>query len=65
MSATLSTGRVAGVPAYAQLQRTMHDALLQQHPEWMESDGNCPTCDDYDRRLARLLELSLAFERSR
>lgn len=50
----------AEVPAYAELQRTMHDALLTQHPEWVERDGNCPTCDDYDRRFAELLDFSLA-----
>ena len=45
---------------YVALQREMHDALLQQHPEWVERDGNCPTCDDYDRRFAELLDFSLA-----
>ena len=55
----------AEVPAYAELQRTMHDTLLVQHPEWVERDGNCPTCDDYDRRFAELLHFSLAFERAR
>jgi hypothetical protein len=63
MNTTLSMNRVADVPAYAELQRTVHDALLVQHPEWVERDGNCPTCDDYDRRLAELLGLSLAFNR--
>ena len=46
---------------YVALQREMHDALLRQHPEWMERDGNCSKCDDYDRRFAELLSLSLAF----
>ena len=47
---------------YVALQREMHDALLRQHPEWVEGDGNCPTCDDYDRRFAELLGLSLALD---
>ena len=59
MNVTLSTNRFAEVPAYAKLQRTMHDALLVQHPEWIEPDGNCPMCDDYDRRFAELLDFSL------
>ena len=42
----------------------MHDALLQQHPEWIERDGNCPKCDDYDRRFAQLLGLSLTLARA-
>ena len=49
-------------PAYAALQREMHDALLAQHPEWIGSDGKCSTCDDYDRRFAELLRFSLAVE---
>lgn len=64
MNTTLSTNRLAEVPAYAKLQRTMHDALLTQHPEWIERDGNSPTCDDYDRRFARLLDFSLTVERA-
>jgi hypothetical protein len=52
-------------PAYAALQREMHDALLVQHPEWIERNGDCPTCDDYDRRFAQLLGLSLMLQRSR
>jgi hypothetical protein len=48
---------------YVALQREMHDALLRQHPEWMERDGNSPKCDEYDRRFARSLSLSLAFDR--
>jgi hypothetical protein len=47
---------------YVTLQREMHDALLRQHPEWMERDGNCPKCDDYDRRFAWLLSLFLTFK---
>ena len=63
MNAAHSPNLAAEVPAYAELQRTMHDALLRQHPKWIERDGNCPTCDDYDRRFADLLGLSLAFNR--
>ncbi|MEY2575786.1 MAG: hypothetical protein QOF80_1273 [Verrucomicrobiota bacterium] len=50
--------------SYVALQREMHDALLRQHPEWMERDGNCPKCDEYDRRFARLLSLFVTFERA-
>jgi hypothetical protein len=49
---------------YVTLQREMHDALLRQHPEWMERDGNHPKCDEYDRRFARLLSLFVTFERA-
>ena len=29
-----------------------------QHPEWVEPNGNSPTCDSYESRLAELLGLS-------
>ena len=47
------------VPAYAQLQREMHDALLEQHPEWILPNGDSPTCDSYDARFAELLSQTL------
>ena len=61
MNATALPNLPVEVAPYLALQREMHDALLRQHPEWMERDGNCPTCDDYDRRFAELLGLSLTF----
>ena len=41
-----------------QLQREIHDALRIQHPDWVEPDGDCPTCESYETRLAELLGLS-------
>ena len=41
-----------------QLQQEIHDALRVQHPDWVEPDGNCPTCESYESRLADLLGLS-------
>ena len=58
MNATALPAPQLEAAAYVALQREMLDALLVQHPEWIERDGNCPTCDDYDRRLAELLESS-------
>ena len=31
------------------------DNPMAQHPEWIEANGDCPTCDSYDRRLAELI----------
>jgi hypothetical protein len=45
-------------------QRRSGDALLAQHPEWILPNGDCPTCDSYDARLAELLNVSLAPERA-
>jgi len=43
--------------SYAELQKQMHHDLLAQHPEWIQSDGNCPKCDEYDRRMAKLIAM--------
>jgi hypothetical protein len=63
MNATSLPTLALEAPAYVALQREMHNALLMQNPEWFERDGNCPKCNDYDRRFAELLSLSLAFNR--
>jgi hypothetical protein len=55
MNTTASSTLVAEVPAYAQLQREMHDALRAQHPDWILPNGDCPTCESYDARFAELL----------
>ena len=43
------------IRTYADLQKQLHRDLLAQHPEWIEANGDCPTCDSYDRRLAELI----------
>jgi len=43
---------------YAQLRRDIHDALRVQHPEWVLPNGDCPTCESYESRLAELLRLT-------
>jgi hypothetical protein len=48
--------------SYAQLQREIHGALRKQHPEWIEANGDCPTCDSYESRFAELLNLFQANE---
>jgi hypothetical protein len=51
------------IRSYVQLQRQIHDALRVEHPEWVKSNGDCPTCDSYESRLAELLGLSFSNER--
>ena len=63
MNATALPALAVEAAPYVAQQREMHDALLRRHPEWMEHDGNCPKCDEYDRRFAELLSLSLTFNR--
>jgi len=38
------------VHSYTQLQQHIHHALRVQHPDWVEPNGNCPTCDSYESR---------------
>jgi len=49
--------RSGNIRSYAELQEQIHRDLLAQNPDWIESDGNCPKCDDYDRRLAELISI--------
>jgi hypothetical protein len=50
------------VQPYVQLQQQIHEALRKEHPEWVEPNGECPTCEAYESRLAELLGLSSASE---
>jgi len=43
------------IRTYADLQEQLHRDLLAQNPEWIDANGECPTCDWYDRRLAELI----------
>ena len=46
------------IHSYIQLQQQIHHDLRVQNPDWVEPNGNCPTCDSYESRLAELLSLS-------
>ena len=46
------------IHSYTKLQRQIHEDLRIQHPEWVEPNGDCPTCDSYEARLAVLLGLT-------
>jgi hypothetical protein len=43
------------IHTYTELQQQIHDDLRIQHPEWVKSDGECPTCDSYESRLTEML----------
>jgi hypothetical protein len=45
------------IHTYPELQKQIHDDLRSQHPEWVTPNGDCPTCDSYESRLAELLGL--------
>jgi hypothetical protein len=46
------------IHTYGELQQQIHQDLRVQHPDWVEPNGDCPTCDSYESRLAELLGLS-------
>jgi len=46
------------IHSYTELQRQIHEDLRVQHPEWVEPNGECPTCNSYELRLAQLLGLT-------
>src|SRR5436309_13444754 len=55
-----SLTKPAGVPhqahTYRELRQQIHDDLRIQHPEWIQPNGECPTCDAYEARLMELLD---------
>ena len=63
MKRNTSVNGAGEVRSYVQLQHEIHDALRQQHPEWIERNGDCPTCDSYESRLAELLDIFQSHER--
>jgi hypothetical protein len=48
------------IHSYSELQRQVHKDLRVQHPEWVQPNGESPTCDSYELRLAELLGLTQA-----
>jgi hypothetical protein len=45
------------IGSYVRLQHQIHDALREQHPEWIQPNGDCPNCESYESRFAELLDL--------
>ncbi len=58
-----SSSNSIDVCSYAEPQRQIRDALREQHPKWIEQDGDCPSCESYESRFAELLELFESHER--
>jgi hypothetical protein len=46
------------IHTYTELLQQIHDDLRIQHPEWVQSNGESPTCDSYEARLMELLDPS-------
>jgi hypothetical protein len=45
------------IRTYAELQEQMHDALREQHPEWVDANGECSACQVYEKLFAEQLDL--------
>jgi hypothetical protein len=58
MKINTSASSSDNVRSYVQLQQQIHEALRKEHPEWLEPNGDCPTCELYESRLTELLGLS-------
>jgi hypothetical protein len=50
------------VETYAGLLQQIRNDLRRQHPEWIQSNGQCPMCDSYEARLSKLLDVSILGE---
>jgi hypothetical protein len=44
------------IHTYGELRQQIHHDLRIQHPEWVQPDGESPTCDAYEARLMELLD---------
>ena len=44
------------IHTYTELRQQIHDDLRIQHPEWIQANGESPTCDSYKSRLMHLLD---------
>ena len=57
MKMSKSASSPGEIRSYVQLQHQIHDALREQHPEWIEENGDCPTCESYESRFVELLNI--------
>jgi hypothetical protein len=50
------------IRSYTELRALIRVSLRNQHPEWVEPNGDSPLCDSYEARFAELLGLSHSLE---
>ncbi|HEY2712998.1 MAG TPA: hypothetical protein VGI60_10815 [Chthoniobacterales bacterium] len=58
-----TSSSTAEIHSYTELRQRIHNDLRVQHPEWVKSNGDCPTCEAYEQRLAELIGLFQSSER--
>jgi len=44
------------IHTYTELKQQIHEALREQHPEWILPSGECPKCAEHEARLRELLD---------
>ncbi len=44
------------IHTHTELRQQIHHDLRIQHPEWVEPNGESPTCDSYEARLTEMLD---------
>ena len=44
------------IHSYGELVARIHKDLRIQHPDWVNSNGESPICDDYEARLMAQLQ---------
>jgi len=47
---------------YLGLLQQIRNDLRLQHPDWIQTDGQCPMCDCYEAPLIKLLDASITGE---
>src|SRR5262249_56777840 len=44
------------IHTFTELRQQIHDDLRLQHPDWVQPNGESPTCDSYEARLVELID---------
>lgn len=57
MASSHQSGLKQEIRTYAELQKHVHTALREQHPDWIGPNGDCSAYDFYEKRFAELLAL--------
>jgi hypothetical protein len=57
MTSSDPLGQKQEIRTYAELQRHVHAALREQHPDWIGPNGECSAYNIYEKRFAELLAL--------
>jgi hypothetical protein len=55
MTSSKPLGQKQEIRNYAELQRHVHAALREQHPDWLGPNGDSSAYDIYEKRFAELL----------